>query len=298
MIREPKYAGRLEYGRRTSQIRELIASSVPRLVSNELWQSAQDALERNRRVTRNSPRRYLLKRVITCGICGLTYSGSQGRTGVAWYRCNGQLAERGPIAGKCWGHSIRADALEPVVWADLERFLRDPGDVLDELDAPAERDAHGAIAEAERTLLARLLERLAIERLGLIRQAARGWLSDEALDAELTRVDAQRGELERRVAAVAAPPPAAVDELAQTLLDEVRARLDAGLSDEQRQEIVRLLVGIRIDTQLPTDGAKKSARAIVEYRLPGVVETSTGTGSSRRQQHLGIDPNSPQHDLK
>ena len=298
LVREPKYAGRLEYGRRGDGSRQVISAAVPRLVSDELWQGAQDALERNRRVTRNSPRRYLLKRVITCGICSLTYSGSQGRTGVGWYRCNGQIAERGPIAGKCWGHSIRADLLEPIVWADVERFLRDPGQVLDELDATSERDEQGAVAEAERTMLVGQLERLAVERLGLIRQAARGWLTDDVLDAELSRVDGVVAHLQQRVAAVEAPQAAAEVEVAHTLLDEVRARLDAGLSDEQRQEIVRLLVGIRIDTTLPVDGARKSAKAVIEYRFPGVVHVSTGTGSWPRQEHLGVDPNSPQHDLE
>jgi hypothetical protein len=61
------------------------------------------------------------------------------------------------------------------------------------------------------------------------------------------------------------------------LLAEVRARLDAGLTDEQRAEIVRLLVGIVIHTDLAAP--KKSVRAMVTYRFPCVVDFSTGTDS-------------------
>lgn len=62
-----------------------------------------------------------------------------------------------------------------------------------------------------------------------------------------------------------------------------RARLEAGLTIEARQEIVRLLVGqIVIHGETSSDGAR-STRAVVEYRFPGAVQTDTGTGSSPRQ---------------
>jgi len=72
-----------------------------------------------------------------------------------------------------------------------------------------------------------------------------------------------------------------VPEEVHDLLAEVRARLDAGLTDEQRHEIVRLLVGIVVRTSIGDDG-KKTANAVVTYRFPAVVPTCTVTGSSRR----------------
>jgi hypothetical protein len=78
----------------------------------------------------------------------------------------------------------------------------------------------------------------------------------------------------REAQALEAPelPDAAMD-----LLAEVRARLDAGLSEEQRQEIVHLLVRVVVHTETPAEGRRKTARATVENRFPAVVETSTGT---------------------
>jgi hypothetical protein len=65
------------------------------------------------------------------------------------------------------------------------------------------------------------------------------------------------------------------------LLAEIRARLDAGLTDEQRQEIVRLLASVVVQTTIGEDG-KKTAKALVTYRFPGVVSTCTATGSWQR----------------
>jgi hypothetical protein len=62
------------------------------------------------------------------------------------------------------------------------------------------------------------------------------------------------------------------------MLAELRARLDAGLTDEQRQEVVGLLASVEIQTDVDNAG-KKTAKALVTYRFPGVVETRTATNS-------------------
>lgn len=118
------YRGELRYGSRTVKPdREVIGAPIEGLVSPALWQAAQDALARNRRSAKNTRRVYLLRGVVHCARCGLTYVGSAGK-GSAWYRCGGQLVERGPLEGRCPGCSIRTDFIEPFVWGDVERFLR------------------------------------------------------------------------------------------------------------------------------------------------------------------------------
>lgn len=291
LVREPKYKGIQEFGRRSNSKRKVIVASVEPLVSPELWQAAQDTLARNRTIARNTRRRYALKSVIRCGICGLTYSGTAGRAGVAWYRCNGQLVERGPLAGRCPGQSIRTDRIEPAVWADIEHFLRDPGDVLDDLQAEQDANATGAVAEAEVITLGRALEHLEAQRKQALALSIRGRLPDAELDAELDRINGERSELERRMAALEPSLPDVPPEAAIDLFEEVRRRLDAGLTDDQRHEIVRLLVRIVVHTELPAEGRRKSARAVVEYRFPGVVETNTDRGSSQRR--AGSAPERP-----
>jgi site-specific DNA recombinase len=277
MVTNSIYKGQLSYGRRTKKRdREVIVGSIEALVSPALWDEAQATLARNRRCAKNTPRHYLLRGVMRCGICNLTYVGSWSKD-VGWYRCGGQIAERG-LEGHCPGCSLRTDRIEPAVWADIERFLRDPGEVLDELDAAREREAQGAIAEAEAITLGRALDGLEAQRKQALNLNIRGRLPDPELDDELDRINRERTELEARVAALEAPYAEVVPQEARDLLAEVRARLDAGLTDEQRQEIVRLLVGIVVHTETPPDG-KKTVRAVVTYRFPCVVPTRTGTGS-------------------
>ena len=281
LVINPVYRGELQYGRRTGKQRrerEVISAPVEALVSPALWHTAQGALAANRTIAKNTRRRYLLRGVIRCGIDGLAYCGSQGRGEVGWYRCTGQLVERGPLPGRCLGQAIRTDAIEPLIWADVEHWLRAPGAILDELDGQAERGAHGTVVVAESITLARALECLEDQRKQAIALNIRGRLADRELDLELDRITAERVELEARVAALEPPSAAELPEAAVDLLAEMPARLDAGLTHEQRQEIVRLLVRVVLNTTTHDDG-KKSVRALVTYRFPGVVETRTGTGS-------------------
>jgi site-specific DNA recombinase len=281
MVTNPVYKGQLQYGRRTDKRdREVIAASIEGLVSPALWAEAQAALARNRRCAKNTHRVYLLKGVLTCGICGLTYVGSWSKE-FGWYRCGGQLVERGPNPGKCLGVSVRTDRIEPAIWTDIEAWLRNPGDVLDQLDGQAEREAQGAIAEAEAMTLTRRLETLESERRTALDLRIRGHLSDPELEAQLERINGERDALRARLTALQAPSAEIVPQEVHDLLSEVRARLDAGLTDEQRQEIVRLLAGVVVHTTIGEDG-KKTAKALVTYGFPGVVVTRTGTGSSPR----------------
>jgi hypothetical protein len=107
---------------------------------------------------------YLLRTVMICGVCGLHYGGTPGRDGISWYRCNGQLTERGRIEGRCPGKSVRSDWLEPIVWGDIERFLWNPGDVIDEINLDQEQENQRAVIEAERITLQKALEGLAERR--------------------------------------------------------------------------------------------------------------------------------------
>jgi hypothetical protein len=108
-------------------------------------------------------------------------------------------------------------------------------------------------------------------------------MTDDELDLELDRIADDKAELERRVAALEPAQGPEEPALAPDTLARLRDRLDAGLTDAERQEIVGLLVRVVIHTETATEGRKKSARATIAYRLPAVVNVSTDTGSSPRR---------------
>jgi site-specific DNA recombinase len=283
MVVNPVYKGDLLFGRRIDQRKpwtekrghEIVAARIEPLVAPELWQATQETLARNRVCAKNARRVYPLRGVMRCATCGLTYVGSRGRNSVCWYRCNGQLVERGPHRGRCPNPSVRSDLIEEAVWADVERFLRDPGDILAELDGGSEQEAARAITEADSVILERLIERLAERRRNVLHQAGLGKFSDADVDAELTAIAAEQVAAERRMGALR-PADELVAPETVDLLGQLRRHLDAGLSDAERQEIVRHLVRIVVHPGEPTPGGRTRPRVVVEYRFPGVVETRTG----------------------
>jgi len=101
------------------------------------------------------------------------------------------------------------------------------------------------------------------------------------LDALLDEISAEHVTITRRLEAL--QPPEAVEPvpaLSEALLERLRARLDAGLALEERQEILQLLVKrIMVHTAID-EVEKKGLRLVIEYRFPatlGVVLTSAGT---------------------
>ena len=206
LVVNPVYKGILQYGRRSAKPREVISATIEALVSDDLWQTAQGTLARNRTIAKNTRRRYLLKGVIRCGLDGLTYVGSQGRQEVGWYRCGGQLVERGPLPGRCWGQSIRTDAIEPLIWADIESWLQDPGDLIAQLDD--EVDQAAAVPD-ESAALRNALDEIELRRRRLISLAEGGLQSVDQLRPDFARLVGQREEIEERLARLRTPhePP-------------------------------------------------------------------------------------------
>ncbi len=281
LVKNPVYRGELQYGRRSTKPdgREIIASEVPALVSREIWEAAQMTLSGNRLMAKNTRRIYLLKSVIRCGICGLTYIGSWGR-GFAWYRCNGRLTDRGPISGRCSALALKGPDIDTVVWDDIERFLRDPGDILVELSHEMEMNAGEAIAEAERMALESAMLDLARRRMKAIDLNTRDRISDAELDDLLAEIIREQEAAEKRLEELRDAMAETQEPLDPDLLREVHRRIDDGLDDNQRQEVVRLLVKrITVYTEVEPKGKNKNAKVLIEYRFPAVVNDFTDRGS-------------------
>jgi site-specific DNA recombinase len=278
IVTNPVYKGELQYGRRSTKPggREVITAQVPPLVPPEVWQAAQETLSRNRLMVKNTPRVYLLKSVMRCGSCGRFFIGSWSRNHPR-YRCNGQLTDRRPIQERCQAKTLRGPDLEPLVWDDIERFLRDPGDILEELQREREMDQGAVIAEAEMVTLESALALLAQRRKKAIDLNLRERISDQELDDLLVEIVREKEGVERHLQELRASFSEPEEPLSPDLLGELRQRLDEGLTDAQRQEIVQLLVK-RITVYTETTEEGKRARVLIQYRYPGVVDTFTGTG--------------------
>ena len=276
LVKNPVYRGELQYGRRSARPdgREVIAAEIPPLVSRDIWEAAQLTLSGNRLMAKNTKRNYLLKSVIRCGISGHAYIGSWSRNAVR-YRCNGQLTDRGPIPERCPAKAIRGPDIDAVVWDDIERFLREPGDILEELAQERTMDAGAAIAEAERLTLESAMVDLAGRRKKAIDLYTRDQISDAELDELLAEIGRERDGVAKRLDELQEAASEPQEPLDPDLLEQVRRRLNEGLNDTQRQEVVRLLVK-RITAHTAVEPEGKVVRVLIEYRFPGVVNDFTG----------------------
>ena len=280
LVVNPVYKGLLQYGRRSSRPngREVISASAPPLVSDEVWNAAISTLKRNRALPRNSCHAYLLRSLIRCAVCGLSFCGTWARG--PRYRCNGSMAHRGPLQGKCIGASIKGERLETAVWSDVSRFLSDPADLVDELLAESADIDNRAVAEAERASLLDARHAAQLRRKRAIDLYTRAKLSDDEFDEVAAEVDQELTALDERLQDLEPGEDALDDAVSEDALAEFRKRLAGGLSDDQRREIVRLLVRrITICTTLP-DRGRKQVQVVIDYRFPALSATRTDIAAS------------------
>ncbi len=268
------YKGIYRYGKRSKKTREIWEAEVPHLISDDLWQSAQEALAHNRLIAKNTPHRYLLTGLIRCADCGKSYCATHSR-GMLWWRCNGKMTSRYDAEGRCRSKAIKSTDIEPLIWQDIERFLFNPGEFLKDLEA--EQHKGNVFNESERISLEAQLKNLEQERKGYLRQNAQERLSDEELQGFLDELAEKKAAIEKRLAELSAQPKEP-EPIPVKLLEELRRRLNAGLSEEQRQEIARLLVK-NITVSTITEDGKCRCRAEVTYRFAAAVSSCTDRDS-------------------
>jgi len=297
LITNKTYMGVHEFGKRTDRERSVISRPVPAIVTEEVWRKAQANLKAHFLFGARSARnQYLLRGLIKCGMCGLTYVGVAANRPNGkrefYYRCNG--AHSPSIysgRGRCQSKAVRGDLLEQQVWSDVEAFLRNPEPVLEQLQARLESDAKDS--EQIRRQVSRLdglLAQKAAERSRVVGLYRRGRLDEADLDAQMeeigkeeTALEAQAAELRSRIAG--AESIGATISSAQALLERLRRRLDEPVSWDHKRRLIEVLVaGVRVD--LAEDCGVRQNKITVTYRfsqpdqpLPLVLPQSYSAGS-------------------
>jgi site-specific DNA recombinase len=248
LLKNRAYYGVHEYGKQSRTGRELIRRPCPAIVDQATWERAQHVLMENRTYGPQTVKHhYLLRGLIRCGTCGKRYHGATyGR--YRYYLCAGSRPGTASRPGsRCSSRNLPL-RVEELVWADIEQFLRNPGEVLQQL---AEQIEGGQAEERHCSAkLARLdvaLAAMAEERNRVLTLYRKQRIDDAMLETQLTDIDreeaelrAARGECQRQ----AHGATNALRGLAQTeaLLQQIGATLDERLPWEKRRRITELLV--------------------------------------------------------
>jgi site-specific DNA recombinase len=237
-----------------------IEREVPAIVEPSLQHAAEQALEENKHrasAQRRDARRYLLSGLVRCGTCGRPCCGrpvtkEKGGKRYFYYVCT---ATRLEFAAKTTPHStprVSAPWLEDLVWADVKKFVTNPGEVLErvreQLQGQGDTEDLGARLEG-------LEKRLAAkqgEKDRYIRLYTQGHITEAELETYLADLKNQIGNLRLLIEATEANLSQRREraELADTTvawLNMLRERAEEIEEDtpeafHKRQHLVRLLV--------------------------------------------------------
>ncbi len=261
---------------------ETIERPVPAIVSPELQATAQAAVARNRRFSGGKPgREYLLRSLVYCERCGVSYVGGSSfyrRTGkrYSYYSCSRRKRTHDQRTSRLTCPHVNAEWLEGMVWADVRRFLDNPGEVL---ECVREQGLGSGIDAAEaQARLDRLQQRLAERREAKAEHvrafvAAKGGISEDEFAEYTADLNAQIENLQLLISSAEADLAAHEEERLAAATTEawlltLRERLaeveaDTDEARRQRRELVELLV----EKIIVTENADGGATVMITYRF-------------------------------
>ena len=103
-----------------------LVATIPAIVSQEQFDQVQVKLKVNRERARrnNKTQDYLLRAMVSCGVCGYACTGRHHAPAYAYYLCAGKRP--GQPTGRCPARFIPSRQLDEVVWRDLCDVLTHP----------------------------------------------------------------------------------------------------------------------------------------------------------------------------
>ncbi|MDO7787230.1 recombinase family protein [Desulforamulus aquiferis] len=284
------YKGIHEYGKRSNKKRDLITREVPAIVSAADWTRAQKVLRENQLdSTRNSKNHYLLRGLIKCGTCGLTYCGinyaaTYKQTEKAYYVCNGKTIYRGPLQGKCTSKNVPQWWIEGLVWQDCVDFIQNPGEALKELAKSMKgRQSQKGTLVAEREMILKAAQEKEAEKESILDLFRKSIISSADVEKQLQKIAIEKSHLENRVKELELQIEDEVniaDQIisAEELLIVLRDKISGELSFETRREIVKALVkGITVETSVDENGRTHTVVSASYSFINSVIRTPKGS---------------------
>jgi len=284
ILRSPRYYGEWQY--------DGVTVSCPAIVTRQTWELAQGAAKRRRRFSpRNTRCTYLLQHLLYCEECGnkitvnTIYKKEWPHT--RSYQCPTSYNYPGMASDCAPLRYLVADALETVVWTEIDRKLREPELVKEGLRAKlAQLEEARNEAKARAATLERKLTSLESQRQTVIRWARMGHISEKDMATQLQEIAQQsrafREDLERATQTIALKREALnTQDLTSRFYERIKDRLEylkvEPLTEERlrdRRELAKIL--------LHRVWINKKGEIRIEGHIPEVREETFFTSSLPR----------------
>jgi len=142
-----------------------IPNATPPIISQELFEAAQNQLKRNKQLSaRNAKHQYLLSGYVFCSRCGRRYQGYVKKwkgNGKVYeqraYRCGGSQTIVDP--NPCNNKGRHAQHLEDDVWTQIEALLSNPEQVLNEIEKKEKAEQSSLLESRLQRIEAQLVSR-------------------------------------------------------------------------------------------------------------------------------------------
>ncbi|GGH16965.1 recombinase family protein [Paenibacillus segetis] len=284
ILKNTTYKGYHDYGKRSKREREIIRREVPAIVPEETWDIAQQTLRDNQfESVRNSKSQYMLRGLIKCGCCGITYMGTSFGSGPRnqngkrikkpFYICGGKRIYKGPILGKCPSKNIPCDWIEALVWEECVDFILNPGDALQELeDGMIVKRSETEDYKNEIFIIKKSIDDKETERQSILNLYRQKMITALDVEKQLQGIMQESINLENRIkelnALIEAEKHISIKfDSAEKLLLDFRSKIENDPPFEVKRQIIKALVKeITVITDGPEDGNSKRKKAEVKVR--------------------------------
>ena len=228
----------------------IAVATIPALVTQEQFNLAQAKLAQNKSFARrnNKAHQYLLRALVSCGVCQLSCFGrTLSKSACRYYVCAGKdRAIMGRLPEKCSSRYTPADQLEDLVWQDLCQLLLQPENITFCL----ERAQGGAWLPQELQARRENLRRGRLQLEGQLNRWTEAYLGGII---PLTEYQHRRTELEQRMASLDAQANLLVSQTDRqkelsgwtTSITDFCQRIQQSLVNatfEQKRQVVELLI--------------------------------------------------------